>query len=845
MNDRADRSRRAEQNLPPSPYDRPEDVIFEPLGAFTQQGEPDSGDQDPNPAFRRPGPVPAGPATPEGDGRMQPSWIDLAHPGPPIVFEQFPGSDSAHGAESDDADIGPFRPASRFDQPARPGQGDAEPQGGALGFEPVPFDDPNLGSAWRTQERLDTEDLDAPIESDFFEDRRLPVPALPPASTGARSNDRRRSRFSLPLRLALPILVITLGAAALVLFARSTINTAQGEVVQLESVHRIELDNSAAEGTLLRTRRALERTVGTGSVSPATARDTLPYLEKRQLEVDAYEDLLARTELPQALKQNLTAAYADDHSYIEDSINILKKAVDSPEEANADLTPNVEEFYDIVESHRDLATSLDAQRDDLSAELAQARNRSQLPLILGIAGLGLLGLIGALLAIRAVNRPLKRITRTVNLISDGDLEARSEVAGRDQVGRLGFAVDTMSVSLTEAVGQLEDDARRGSQNRVVFEALDIADSESEVHRVAEQALGLFAPQIPGELLLSEQSGGRLWRVASSPTAGAPGCTIESPAGCFALRRGQTVIFESADSINSCPKLRNRPGGSCSAVCVPVSFSGQALGVLHTTAPDHQPPDQATVDQLVDLGTQLGARIGTLRTLESTRLQAATDGLTGLPNRRMIESRVAEFLGDRIPFVLVLADLDRFKSINDRFGHEVGDRALQLFSRTLQDNVRDADVIARFGGEEFVIVYPEMTVGGSMEAIERLRIALTTAQANSSVPGFTCSFGVTHSSVGASFDEIFRIADAGLLVAKEMGRNRSIYADRELADRVFGTGGNRDSGRALPPGLRPGEADPADRDDEVWSMENLQSVPFGSDSHDATVVDPDRTPRPQV
>jgi hypothetical protein len=96
-------------------------------------------------------------------------------------------------------------------------------------------------------------------------------------------------------------------------------------------------------------------------------------------------------------------------------------------------------------------------------------------------------------------------------------------------------------------------------------------------------------------------------------------------------------------------------------------------------------------------------------------------------------------------------------------------------------------------------------------------------------------------VGTSFDEIFRVADAGLLVAKEMGRNRSIYADRELADRVFGMGGNRDSGRALPEAPR-ADSEPAE-DDEVWSMRHLETVPFTADAQDSTVIDPDRTPRP--
>jgi hypothetical protein len=361
VSDASDHSRRARQNLPPSPYDRSDEVIFEPLGGFAPDTEGGSEPEAPT-VFRRPGPVPAGPApsstgptapngprqNPSGNDRGQASqsWIDLAAPGPPIVFEGFP----EEGEAETDSAIGPFRSVPRHDRSVAwpeetEGGGDDQapwPDGASngpgLGFEPVPFDDRNVGSAWRGgQPQEDPRSGEAPIETDFFEDRRLPMPALPNGSSSRHSPDRQRSRFSLPIRLALPILLITLGAVGLVLFARARVNNAQGEVIRLENIHRIELDNSASEGTLLRTRRALENTVGAGPVSAATARDMLPYLEKRQLEIDTYEDRLARTELPAGLKQNLTAAYADDHSYIEDSINILTKSVDSPAEAKADL----------------------------------------------------------------------------------------------------------------------------------------------------------------------------------------------------------------------------------------------------------------------------------------------------------------------------------------------------------------------------------------------------------------------------------------------------------------------------------------------------------------------------
>ena len=136
----------------------------------------------------------------------------------------------------------------------------------------------------------------------------------------------------------------------------------------------------------------------------------------------------------------------------------------------------------------------------------------------------------------------------------------------------------------------------------------------------------------------------------------------------------------------------------------------------------------------------------------------------------------------------VADVDLFKTLNDNYGHETGDRALQLFAKVLEDNVRGHDVVARYGGEEFVLVYPELTVKKAMEVIERIRLALEKAIEAAGLPPFTCSFGVTHSSSADTVDGIIRIADAGLLQAKDLGRNRVVFADLDLAAEVFGSGG---------------------------------------------------------
>jgi diguanylate cyclase (GGDEF)-like protein len=121
----------------------------------------------------------------------------------------------------------------------------------------------------------------------------------------------------------------------------------------------------------------------------------------------------------------------------------------------------------------------------------------------------------------------------------------------------------------------------------------------------------------------------------------------------------------------------------------------------------------------------------------------------------------------------MGDLDHFKRLNDTHGHDAGDRALRLFARTTLRVLRSEDLICRFGGEEFVFVFPERTVTETVAALERLRHEVLLALTAGTVPGFTASFGVAHSHQAPSLDELCRIADAALFRAKREGRDRII------------------------------------------------------------------------
>ena len=161
-----------------------------------------------------------------------------------------------------------------------------------------------------------------------------------------------------------------------------------------------------------------------------------------------------------------------------------------------------------------------------------------------------------------------------------------------------------------------------------------------------------------------------------------------------------------------------------------------------------------------------------------REMALTDPLTGVFNRRALhDAAEREMAGSRrtgLPIALIITDLDRFKAINDRFGHQVGDAVLVQTAELFQASLRKEDLLARYGGEEFVAILPGVAAPEALLAAERLRLAREKAviQANDTAVSVTCSFGVSATTgEAAGFDDLFKRADQALFLAKKSGRNR--------------------------------------------------------------------------
>ena len=310
--------------------------------------------------------------------------------------------------------------------------------------------------------------------------------------------------------------------------------------------------------------------------------------------------------------------------------------------------------------------------------------------------------------------------------------------------------------------------------RHVQTAFDMAEHEEELFEVAGIALQ-EASDHPGEILVADSSNAHLQRLVVSDGHDAPGCGVTTPHDCPAVRSGQLLQFSDPNGLESCPRLRERRlGDDHIAVCVPVNVLGAPSAVLHAIRDAADVPDDelaAEAAALEGVAVRFGARLGMMRAMSQSQLQADTDPLTGLLNRRAMENQVREMRTAHDSFSVAMADLDHFKDLNDTFGHDTGDRALRLFARVMRSSVREVDVVARYGGEEFVMVLPGADVTRAAPVMHRLQERLAEALADAQLPPFTVSVGLVDSTSDDDLSELIKLADHALMQAKSDGRDR--------------------------------------------------------------------------
>ncbi|HEX8394909.1 MAG TPA: sensor domain-containing diguanylate cyclase [Longimicrobium sp.] len=215
-----------------------------------------------------------------------------------------------------------------------------------------------------------------------------------------------------------------------------------------------------------------------------------------------------------------------------------------------------------------------------------------------------------------------------------------------------------------------------------------------------------------------------------------------------------------------------------AVVAPLDFGDGGAGLLilgrRMTEAPYEAHDLALLRALAD-SSAIALRNAEL--LDRLRAQATIDPLTGCHNRRgfdeILEREMSRAQRYGRPLSLVLLDIDRFKSINDDFGHEVGDHALQRIGRAVRHAFRSTDSACRYGGEEFALIFPETARDEATRLAEKMRVLVEQLPPTAEVPrALTASFGVAaFPDDAATIPDLIRAADRALYQAKTRGRNR--------------------------------------------------------------------------
>ncbi len=242
------------------------------------------------------------------------------------------------------------------------------------------------------------------------------------------------------------------------------------------------------------------------------------------------------------------------------------------------------------------------------------------------------------------------------------------------------------------------------------------------------------------------------------------------------RTGESAMVNAKEG----SRLQSLLPNARSVLCIPINYTETLLGVLNVESEQERAfstEDSLVMNTLADL---LATALHNSFVFQKLQQQSITDGLTGIKTRRFFwESLVSEWKRasrSGRPFSVVLIDLDKFKEVNDTYGHLEGDLVLARVGRLLEQKCRQSNVVARYGGDEFIILMPETAVEQAQILSERLRLWLATDPMLSE-HHITGSFGVASFPVhGLAAEDIIRVADVGMYVSKKAGGDRVSTAE---------------------------------------------------------------------
>lgn len=260
--------------------------------------------------------------------------------------------------------------------------------------------------------------------------------------------------------------------------------------------------------------------------------------------------------------------------------------------------------------------------------------------------------------------------------------------------------------------------------------------------------------------------------------------------CWALRRGRIHLLNEGGLELLCPHLTTQP--PLAALCIPMMAHGETMGILHLqnglASSDQPNQEQAVITEIQlqlakAMADTIALALANLKLRVSLHEQSIRDPLTDLFNRRYLEETLEREIHRAARLqrsvAVIMLDIDHFKRYNDTFGHEAGDILLRELGVFLKQQIRGGDVACRYGGEEFILILPEISLEDLRQIAERLRRKvkeLHIQYAGRSLEAITLSLGIAlypiHGTTGRA---VMHTADEALYEAKHQGRDRVVIA----------------------------------------------------------------------
>ncbi|MBE9000166.1 diguanylate cyclase [Nostoc sp. LEGE 12447] len=344
-------------------------------------------------------------------------------------------------------------------------------------------------------------------------------------------------------------------------------------------------------------------------------------------------------------------------------------------------------------------------------------------------------------------------------------------------------------SLTDLNRQLEEKTLRlEAKKREIIYLSDMADmlycceSKDEMYQAVALTCSKLFPDMSGCICIISNSKNyvqmtSIWgdeRIRTSKE-------IFSQSDCWALRRGKVNLLSSGKSGLVCNHLIQPVSGT--HLCVPLFGQGEVVGILHIYALEEISPEEQQISEII--ARTLGFALNNLSIKQRLTHDNLRDGMTQLFNQSymetILEQRLAEAERSGQPLSVIFLDIDNFKSYNSRYGHVTANIVIQELAKLLLKSIRSFDIPCRWGGEEFVIVMPNMTLENLRKRVEQLRLDVEQMQLKDGdqiLQGITASFGIAVSEAGITVKDFLNRANQAMLEAKRTGKNRVMeYVNR--------------------------------------------------------------------